>query len=224
MSEDKRNLPTVNGEVLPPIRNVGIRVGDRVYMPALPVDENHARALQGCIDAHTGALIALDRFYATAAAFATPRAIAWQPAAELAAQAEQERELLHQRTLAEIRREQEVVEAETKVLQAKHRHEAAVIFKEDKFELGRMRFAEKTAKHGVGEAVARASIQEDTDPNPPEHQPATATIHELIIQHLELVEQNIDEAEGSGGDTEKLRAERDALSMMLRREIKKAKA
>lgn len=208
------------GEIIPPTRNVGIRVGDQVYVPSLPIDPSHAAALAGCFDAHTQALINMDRFFATAAAFTARRTVLCQPEAERAAQMEEAREFEHQRVLAEKRREKELLEASMKLLELKHKLEAAEAFKDDKFDLGRARFAEKTAKHGVGEAVARASMQEEPSET---EKPKPAPLIDAITQHLDAVEKQIDETEASGAPTENLRREMEVLTMMLRREVKKAR-
>src|SRR5690242_17575619 len=115
------NLPVKHGEILPPARTIGIRVGGDIYLPALPIDPTHARAIGGCADEHTKALISIDRYFAINAALNAPRVIACNPAAEMAAEAEQRRDQEHQRELAELRRQREVVDERTKLLLAEQR-------------------------------------------------------------------------------------------------------
>jgi hypothetical protein len=203
-----------------PARTVGIRVGNQVYAPVLADDAYTAAAQTGMLNAQATAVIAMDRYYALAAAFAARRTVIWRPTDELEAARREQAELDHQDALAEKRREKEMYEADLATLEVKHRLEATATFRDRKFEVGDAKFAEKIAKFRVGEAVARAGLHDDEaaaqeKPTPPK---ATSILDHLAARAQELDEQ-IQQAEAGGKPTDRLRGELDVLNGMLRREI-----
>jgi hypothetical protein len=116
-------------------------------------------------------------------------------------------------------------EAKLKKLQAKHRHDAEDEFKDEKFNLGKARFAQRKAEAEVGEAVAREGMKGDV--LPPEPAPAKGTGPSLAEQYARLVDdldEQIAKAEAAGESTEQMRAEQDVLNKMLRRELLKGRS
>lgn len=224
---ERRVLPAVRGgtAIMPgEPRTIGIQVGGTIYMPALPADANDAAALRGAVNAHVGAVIAMDRFYAAAAAFAAPRVVISNPGAEIEAQREEEKELKHQRLLAEKRRERELIDADVEIMDAEHRAEAKHLFKESKYKAGFARFDEMTAKRRVGEAVARASMEEEIlEPErKPAEKPKSASTAEMLAQVADDLEKQIDNEEAAGRPTDQLRSELKSINALLRRELLKS--
>jgi len=225
MSEnERRNLPTKRPGIAPGPRTIGIQVGDTIYTPALPANAHEAAALRGVVNAHVGAVIAMDRFYAAAAAFAARRVVISNPPAEIEAQREEEKELKHQRLLAEKRRERELIDADVEIMEAEHRAEAKHRFKERKYEAGFARFDEMTAKRRVGEAVARASMGEEIlEPESKlAEKPKSASTAETLALLADDLERQIDEAEAAGRPTDQLRGELKSINAVLRRELLKS--
>jgi hypothetical protein len=207
---------TLNGS-----RAVGIQIGGQVYIP-LPTDPQLAAGLRGNVNSQFRAAIALDHVYALSAALNAPRHILHDPMAEHEAREDERERIRHERELAQELRETALYEAKLKKLQAKHRHDAESEFKEEKFGLGKARFAQRKAEAEVGEAVAREGMRGDVFP--PE--PAAAKVNEasLAQQFARLVDdldERIAKAEAAGESTEEMRSEQDLLNKMLRRELLK---
>src|ERR1700681_1206856 len=116
MSSDK-NVTTLNGS-----RAVGILAGGQIYIP-LPATPDAAEALRGNLNAHLGAVLAVDRVHALAAALQAGRHILHDPIAEREALEEEREQIRHDRELAQELRETALYEAKLKKLQAKHRHD-----------------------------------------------------------------------------------------------------
>jgi hypothetical protein len=209
--------------VLEGSRAVGILAGGQVYIP-LPSTPDAAHALCGNLNAQVGAVAAVDRVHALAAAFQASRHILHDPAAEREAQEEARQQIRHQRELAQEQRETDLYEAKLKKLQAKHRHDAESEFKEEKFGLGRARFAQRKAEAEVGEAVARESVKADVlPPEPPAKDPGLSLAAEFA-RRVDDLEEQIAKAEAAGEGTEAMRSEQDVLNKMLRRELLKENA
>lgn len=216
MSSNK-SVTVLNGS-----RAVGILAGGKVYVP-LPTSPDAAEALRGNLNAHLGAVLAVDRIHALATALQAGRHILHDPIAEREAQEEEREQIRHERDLARELRETALYEAKLKKLQAKHRHDAESEFKEEKFGLGRARFAQRKAEAEVGEAVAREGIKGEV--LPPE--PVTAKVNEMSLaqQYARLVDdldERIARAEAAGDSTEEMRGEQDLLNKMLCRELLKS--
>jgi hypothetical protein len=217
MSSDK-NVPVLTGS-----RAVGILAGGKVYIP-LPTDAEEAEALRGNLNSQYRAVLAVDRIHALAVALNAPRHILHDPVAERAALEEERAQIRHERELAQEQREADLYEARLKKLQAKHRHDAESEFKDEKFGLGKARFAQRKAEAEVGEAVAREGMRGEVFP--PEPEPAkTKTSEPSLAQHYARLVDDLDEriakAEAAGESTEEMRGEQDLLNKMLRRELLK---
>jgi hypothetical protein len=209
--------------VLEGSRAVGILAGGQVYIP-LPSTPDAAQALRGNLNAQLGAVAAVDRVHALAAAFQASRHILHDPTAEREAQEEARQQILHDRQIAQEQRETDLYEAKLKKLQAKHRHDAESEFKEEKFGLGRARFAQRKAEAEVGEAVARESVKADVlSPEPPATDAGPSLAAEFA-RRVDDLEEQIGKAEAAGEATEAMRSEQDLLNKMLRRELLKGNA
>jgi hypothetical protein len=180
-----------NVTVLDGSRAVGILAGGQVYIP-LPTDPDEAGALRGNLNSQFRAVLAVDRIHALAVA----------------------------RALAQERRETDLYEARLKKLQAKHRHDAESEFKEEKFGLGKARFAQRKAEAEVGESVAREGIKGDVlPPEPPAatvNEPSLAQTYARLVDDLD---ERIAKAEAAEQPTEEMRSEQVLLNKMLRREL-----
>lgn len=215
MSSEK-NVTVLNGS-----RAVGILAGGQVYIP-LPTTLEEAEALRGNLNSQFRAVLAVDRIHALAVALNAPRHVLHDPVAEREAQQEERKQILHERELANELRETALYEAQLKKLQAKHRYDAEDEFKEEKFGLGKARFAQRKAEAEVGEAVAREGLKADVFP--PEPAPAKANGPSLAKEYARLVDdldEKIVKAEAAGESTEEMRSEQDLLNKMLRRELLK---
>ena len=213
MASDK-SVTVINGS-----RAVGILAGGQIYIP-LPNTPNAAEALRDNLNAHLGAVLAVDRVHALAAALQAGRDILHDPVAEHEALEEEREQIRHEREVARELRETTLYEAKLKKLQAKHRHDAEDEFKEEKFGLGKARFAQRKAEAEVGEAVAREGLKGDVFP--PEPAPAKDSRPSLIEEFTRLLddlEEKIAKAEAAGESTEAMRSEQDLLNKMLRREL-----
>jgi len=224
MPNDQYRRLQAPGTTLPalPSRAVGIRVGNQVYMPALPPDGATAEALRGNLNAHLGAVAVLDRIYAGAAALAAVRTVVYDPNAEREAREENRAEVRHEREIAKRRRMQEILDAELAVLEAQHRFEAVRDFKDDKFNVGHARYRQRAAEAEVGEAVAREGLKGEI--LEPEFKPASTkapTLAEQFARMVDDVETEINEAEAAGRPTDAMRAEQNMLNKLLRRELLK---
>lgn len=218
MSADKKVT------VLEGSRAVGILAGGQVYIP-LPNTPDAAQALRGNLNAQLGAVAAVDRVHALAAAFEASRHILHDPAGEREAQEEARQQIRHDRELAQEQRETDLYEAKLKKLQAKHRHDAESEFKEEKFGLGRARFAQRKAEAEVGEAVARESVKADVlPPEPTSAKDAGPTLAAEFARRVDDLDEQIAKAEAAGEATEGMRSEQDLLNKMLRRELLKGNA
>jgi len=218
---ERRTPPTKNTLPVPQEpRPVGVRVGNAVFTPVLPTDATNAAAIREHDNAFLGVLGLADTIFAAAEQIHAPRAIIYNPAAEHEAREEAQKELQHQRVLAKKRREKEIYEADTEALKARHRYEATEEFKEDKFEVGHARVREKVAKHGVGEAVARAAGI-DGEILEPENkkEPKPSSLAQTFALRADELEKEIDDAEAAGRPTEELRNELNAVNKMLRRDL-----
>jgi hypothetical protein len=214
---DKKSAPAVQGS-----RAVGILANGQVYI-AVPTTPAEAEALRGNLNSNLGAAMAVDRLHAWAGALHAERHILHDPAAELDARNEEREQIRHERELAKELRETALYEAKFKKLQAKHRHDAEDEFKDEKFGLGKARFAQRKAEAEVGEAVAREGMKGDV--LPPE--PVKGTGPSLAEQYARLVDdldEQIAKAEAAGESTEQMRAEQDVLNKMLRRELLKGRS
>lgn len=217
--------PIRHGEVLPPARReVGVRIGNQIFVPVLPDETGMANAQNGYLKAHLQAVGLMDQYFALREQYAANRSVAWRPATDIAAEHEEEAELKHRRKLAKLRREREVHEHALAVLEAEHALEAAEQFKTIKFAAGEARFAEKTAKYRVGEAVANHTMgktpearrsEEEAAPPPP--------FVDVLVHGIDDLEKQIAEREASGTSAERLHSERDALKALLMRELKKGR-
>jgi hypothetical protein len=223
---DTKYVPVKYGEILPPAhREVGVRIGNQVYLPALPMDASMVHAQNGYLQAHNLAVSLLDQYHALREQYAANRSVIYRPAADVAAQAEEEEELKHQRELAKLRREREREEHRLATLQSRHKADAEEEFKLIKFASGVARFAAKTAQHRVGEAVANATLnggapkieREEAD------KPARPPMVDVLVQGIEDLEKQIEEQEASGIPAQLLNAQRDALRDLLMRELKKGR-
>ena len=215
MSSDK-NVSVLNGS-----RVVGILAGGQVYIP-LPTNAEEAEALRGNLNSQFRAVLEVDRIHALAVALNAPRHVLHDPVAEREALEEEREQIRHERELAQELRETALYEVKLKKLQAKHRHDAEDEFKEEKFGLGKARFAQRKAEAEVGEAVAREGMKGDVFP--PEPAPVKATGPSLAEQYARLVDdldERITKAEAAGESTEEMRAEQDLLNKLLRRELLK---
>lgn len=213
MSSEKK-LTVLNGS-----RAVGILAGGQVYIP-LPTNAEEAEALRGNLNSQFRAVLAVDRVHALAVALNAPRHVLHDPVAEHEAQEEERKQILHERELAHELRETMLYEARLKKLQAKHRHDAEDEFKEEKFGLGKARFAQRKAEAEVGEAVAREGMKADV--LSPEPAPAKASVPSLAKEYARLVDdldEKIAKAEAAGESTEEMRSEQDLLNKLLRREL-----
>lgn len=214
------------GEVLPPLhREVGIKIGSQVYVPAMPSDPATAAAQNRYLGAFLRAVSLIDQYHALREQYAANRSVIWCLSADVAAREEEEVELKHQRKRAELRREREIYEDMLAALEAKHAVEAREEFKDIKFASGAARFAEKTAKYRVGEAVANASMGRSPDGQKTEEpaQPARPPLLDALLQGIDELEKQIEEREASGQPADALHRQRDALRELLMRELKKGR-
>jgi hypothetical protein len=221
---DKQHIRNARGETLPTLssRAVGVRVGDQVYMPALPADGDTAAAMRGNLKAHLNVVGLLDHIYAGAEALAAGRTVVYDPAAEREAREENRAEVLHAREIAKKRRQREIHEAELEVLQAQHRYEAVREFKEVKFDVGHARLRQRVAEAEVGEAVAREGMKDEViEPQAKTVEVKSPTLAEQFARLVDDLEQKIDEAEAGGRPTDEMRAEQKTLNTLLRRELLK---
>ena len=215
MSSEK-NVTVLNGS-----RVVGILAGGQVYIP-LPTNAEEAEALRGNLNSQFRAVLAVDRIHALAVALNAPRHVLHDPVAEREALEEEREQIRHERELAQELRETALYEVKLKKLQAKHRHDAEDEFKEEKFGLGKARFAQRKAEAEVGEAVAREGLKGDV--LPPEPASAKAGGPSLAQEYARLVDdldERIAKAEAAGESSEEMRSEQDLLNKMLRRELLK---
>jgi hypothetical protein len=214
-----------HGEILPPVRReVGVRLGDNVFVPALPTDGHHMRAVNGYFSDHMVGVSLIDQYFALRAQYAASRHVIWRPSVDVAAQEEEEAELKHQRKLSKLRRERELHEQKLAAMQAQHKLEAEEEFKPLKFAKGAARFAESTAKFRVGEAVAHASMQGGTqEPDQPAERLHGMPLVDALLQGIDDLERQIAEREASGQPAEALHGQRDALRELLMHELRKGR-
>jgi len=218
--------PIKYGEILPPPnREVGLRLGNQVYMPALPHTADGVAASNGYLQAHNRALSLLDQYFVLREQYRANRSVIYRPSADIAAQEEEELELKHQRELASARREREIHEHKLAAMQARHKLEAEEEFKAHKFGLGKARFDEKAAKHRVGETVAKASMHGYSPgaEEPTEHNPDCPPLVEALLQGIGDLEQQIEQREASGMEAEALHLQRDALRDLIMQTLKKGR-
>jgi hypothetical protein len=214
MSSDKK-VPVLNGS-----RAVGILAGGQVYIP-LPTTLEEAEALRGNVNSQLRAGLAVDRIHTLAVALNARRHILHDPIAERAALEEEREQIRHERELAQEMRETAVYEARLKKLQAKHRHDAESEFKDEKFGLGKARFAQRKAEAEVGEAVAREGIRGDVLPPEPAAKVSEPSLAQRYARLVDDLDERIAKAEAAGESTEEMRSEQDLLNRMLRRELLK---
>jgi hypothetical protein len=217
---DRSSLPKVERGA----RSVAVRVGNQVYTPALPVNPSDALEVAKVLGAHGVAVAAMDNFHAAAAAFQAHRSVIWNEAADVEAQRDAQDEMQHQRALARKRRDRELLESDLAIMETEHKIEAAQVFKERKFEAGFARYAKKTADWRVGEATARAAMQDEIlepEPNQP-GQSKYASATGMLARLIEDIERQIDDAEAAGRPTDGLRSEVRSLNAVLRRELLKS--
>jgi hypothetical protein len=228
----RKNLPAFVGQLGPaaeararighavtirnPFRALVHSIGNDSAVSALESQTRLAHALTLCIDQHTKAVDAMDKLHTSIDNFQANRLGLARP--EIQERLEEE---MHQRTVARKRREKELYEAQEQALEAKHRLEARAQFKEQKFAAGAARFNQKIAERQVGEAVARASMQEEIlEPEGrQQHGSKSASKAQTLALLIDELEKEIDEAEAAGRPTEELRTERDSLNALLRREL-----
>ena len=212
MSADKENNPN-------DARAVGILASGQVFIP-LPLTVAEAESLRANLNAQLGAVRALDQIHALAGALQARRYVLHDPVAELDARLEEERRILHEREVNRELRETALYEAKLRHLKARHRFEAEEEFKDEKFGLGRARFAQRRAEAEVGEAVAREGLREEIIPpeEPAPRQQASMAHFARLVDELDV---RIIQAEAAGESTEALRAEQEVLNRLLRRELLK---
>jgi hypothetical protein len=218
-NQNRRNLPTEQSA-----RTAARQIGNQVFTPALPLNPADAMEVARVLGAHWVAVAAMDNISAAAVAFQARRNVIYDEAADVEAQHEAERELRHQRQLAEKRRERQLLQDDLETLQVRDKIAAVEEFRDHKFGLGAARFAEKMAKHRVGEATARAAMQEELlepEPKPTEKSKSTSTAETLAFLADDL-EKQIEEAEAAGRPTDQLRGELKSINALLRRELLKS--
>ena len=212
MSSEK-TVTVLNGS-----RAVGILAGGQVYIP-LPTNSEEAEALRGNLNSQFRAVLAVDRIHALAVALNAPRHVLHDPIAEREALEEERAQIRHERELAQELRETALYEVKLKKLQTKHRHDAESEFKEEKFGLGKARFAQRKAEAEVGEAVAREGVKGDVFPPEPTGKVKEPSLAQTYARLVDDLDERIAKAEAAGQSTEEMRSEQDLLNKMLRREL-----
>jgi len=211
MTKEKQ-LPVGRGA-----RSVGVLANGQVYVP-VPRTPADAAAMRGNLSAQLGAVHALDQFYALVGALQADRSVAYDPMAELEAREEERARIKHARAVDQELRDAALYDAKLRHLRAKHQYEAAEEFKDEKFGLGRARFAQRRAEAEVGEAVAREGLREEVI-LPESASKKAQTLAEQFARMVDDLEAQILKAEAAGESTEGLRSEQELLNKLLRREL-----
>ena len=219
MSSDRKKVPSE----LPP-RAVGVRIGEQVFVPALPATAAIAAETRMSLLAHYGAVTLMDETYAASAALGAGRTVLYDPVADREAREEERLESRHRRTVAELRRDRERLEAELEVLRAHHRLAAEEEFKPLKFGLGHARYRARVAEAEVGEAVAREGMKpEILEPEVTSARSKAPSMAEQLARRIDDLEVQIEQREAAGQPTDELRDERRVLNKMLRAELLRGK-
>ena len=123
---------------------------------AMAAEAKHARAVVACLDEHTQAMAAMNRFFDAALEMQVRRDLANENY-ESQATGERDRflEAGHIRALEGKRRDKEQLLADRESLSAKHGLQAERVFKRERFALGQKRIESRIAEAHVGVAVAR---------------------------------------------------------------------
>ncbi|RXH12329.1 hypothetical protein EAS56_17630 [Bradyrhizobium guangzhouense] len=124
-------------------------------------------------------------------------------------------EAKHKRALAAQRRERELVEAQTRVIEAGQEQEAVKLFKEEKFQVGLARFKAKVKEHLVGVASAEAAIAEVATPNTSAAAPDADVEVASLTASVARLQADIDEGERLGRDTVRLRKRLEGYRSLL---------
>lgn len=209
-------------------RVVGIRIGNEVYAPALPSNGDTAAALARSLHAHHGAIVEMDRLHAGAAAFEARRYVAYDPTAERDAREEADKQLKHDREIAELRRRKATAEAKIEATKVEQALEALEEFKERKFEQGRAGFDKRKADIRAAEAEARlkeALARDEGEPEliQPERKPDVRApdLAQHFARLVDDLDEQIAEAELKGRPTEDMRAQQKLLNELMRKELLK---
>jgi hypothetical protein len=192
------------GELLPPAhRDVAVRPGSKVGLPALPRNAAAAYAQNHYLQAHLHAVSLIDRYHA------------WRE--------EEVAELNHQRELAKLRREREqheaehqALEARRKTLQSAHGLEADELFKEHKFKLGRVRAAARRKDAEVEKSTAEAAIRK-LGGQLQKQSKGNGSFNGALDALISALEQEARQGDADGADTADLHAELRALQRLKAR-------
>lgn len=126
---------------------------------SLAAQQQLAAATTACTEEHIKALGALSRFHDATVALQVRKDLAGEFYAN---HADDERERLteaeHKRALAEQRRKKEMLDAKRQAVEAQHSLEATKLFKELKFELGRIRMRARHNDAEVDGKTAEAAV------------------------------------------------------------------
>jgi len=193
-----------------PLTGVFQRIGDNTAARSLDSHASVFAALTRYLEQQTKAVEANDRLYNAIEQFHAHRLGLLNPVDQ-----EQFEEEKHKRILAKKRREKEQHEADEEILDVKHRVEAKVEFKDQKFAAGAARFAQKIAERQVGEAVARSSLEPEPQETPAPEK--SVSIAASIADFVQKLEGDIDAAEAAGKPTKQMRDDVAALNAMLKR-------
>jgi len=195
-------------------------------MKAMQVAIGHARVYGQLMDIAAETMGKIQKAQDAARQFAVRQELAGELYdGEIERQSDHAEEDRHRRSLADKRRTQELVKADTEVLLARQTLRAKKKFEPLKHALGEERFKTEAARRQVGAAEARLAISEASTPGaPPEAQGPSATGGNVdsraavVSGLLEGVRRRLREIRADGEDTEEralLVGDEAALERML---------
>jgi hypothetical protein len=222
MSDNGTNLSAPSFSSLPAVQN---RITDALAIPtgrearrlrrktnaavaALAQQQYLASATTACVDEHVKMLGALSRFHDAALVFQVRQDLSGEFYDN---QATEERERLieaeHRRALAEHRRQKEILDAKRQTIESQHSLEATELFKEPKFELGRIRMRARQQDAEIDSKTAEAAVVKIAGELAKLAQQEAPNIAAWIDQRIAMTEVAIEEKIADGDTATELRAE-----------------
>lgn len=179
---------------------------------ALAAQQRLATATSACIEEHIKALGTLGRFHDATVALQVRKDLAGETYDNHASE-ERERltEAAHRRALAEQRRKKEMLEAKRQTVEAQHSLEATRLFKELKFELGRIRMRARQNDAEVDGKTAEAAVVKIAGELTKLTQQQSPDLSTWLNQRIVLTEVAIEEEAADGETVTDKRAELSVL-------------
>jgi len=175
---------------------------------SLAAQRQLASATTACIDEHIKALGALGRYHEATVALQVRKDLASDfYANHESAERDRLTEAAHQRFLAEQRRKKEMLDAKREALEAQHSLEATRLFKELKFELGRIRMRARHSDAEVDGKTAEAAVVKIAGELTKLTQQQSPDLATWLDQRIVLTEVAIEEDAADGETVTEKRAE-----------------